>query len=115
MGIDDAADHPEGESFGGRVNGENLSTFHIRVVPGQLDVLARLELAAVEKAHGARQQHHVALFDGAIEEWLTRPGRLDHPALVLQHRLKDSQPFARRNDSLGDHLADDGAVHPRLQ
>ena len=51
MGIDDSANHLEGKSFGCRINREDFSAFHIRVVFAQLDVLSRLELAAVEKPH----------------------------------------------------------------
>ena len=43
---------------------------------GDASQLARLELPAVVEAHVAREEQRVAARDGAVEEWLPRPGDL---------------------------------------
>ena len=77
--------------------------------------VARLKLAAVKETNWAGEQHVVALLDRTVEERLARPRCLDHSRFVLEDRLEDPQSFAGRDDSLGDHLADDRAVHSRLE
>src|SRR5690348_14726000 len=115
MRVDDAANDFEREAFGGRIHCENLPSFDIVFIATQLDEFAGLELATMEKADRSGEKHDVALLDAAIEERLAWPRRLDHPAVVLEHRLKNPQTLARRDDTFGDHFADDRAVHPRLQ
>jgi hypothetical protein len=115
VGVDDAADDLEGEPLGGRINREHLAAFHAVVILAEVDVLAGLQLAPMEEADGPGQQHDVAFLDRAIQKRLSRPRRFDHAAVVLQNRLEDPQPFTSRDDPLGDHATDDGAVHPRLQ
>ena len=113
--IDDPSNHLERESFGGRINRQHLAALYIVVVLPEVDVFARLKLAPVIKAHRSGEQHDVALLDASIEEGLSGPGRLDHPAVVLEDGLEDSQPAPCWKDSLGDHLADDRPVHARLE
>src|SRR2546423_15401541 len=101
MSLDDAANHFEREALGCRINGQHFAALHVGVVFPQLDVLSRLERAAVEKSDGSREQHHVALLDGSIEEWLVGPRGLDDSALVLVHPLEDSSCFTGGDDVLG--------------
>ena len=93
-------DTPRAPSFGDRV-----------LLVAEVDELA-LELASVEEAHAAAHEQRVALGDGAVEEGLAGPRHLDHPGVVLQHRLKDPQALSSREHALRDDAADDGALHP---
>src|SRR5689334_24254796 len=115
MRIDDAANDLEGEPFRRWIHRKDFPTFDVVLVATELNELARLQLSAVKEAHATGEQHDVAFLDAAIEEWLAGPRRLDHSAVVLQHRLKNPETFARRDDSFGDHLANDRSVHPRLE
>ena len=71
--VDDDADLLERQPFGGRVDGEHASLRGRRLVVAEIDELARLELAAVKEPHGARDEQHVALVDGAVEKGLPGP------------------------------------------
>jgi hypothetical protein len=78
-------------------------------------VLARLELAAVEEAHGSGGEEEVAAADPPVQEGLPGPGALDVPAPVAHHRLEDAQPLPGGEHPAGDDAADHRGVHPRLQ
>ena len=73
MRLDDRADQLERESFRGRVDRQHAPLSGSVVVGPEIDELARLQLPAVEEAHVARDEEHVALVDGAVEEGLPRP------------------------------------------
>src|SRR2546423_12518506 len=92
--VDDATNDFERKAFGRRINGEHLPTFDVVFVTTELNELARLQLSAVEESHRAGEKHDISLLDAPVQEWLAGPRCLDHPAVVLQHCLKDPQTFA---------------------
>ena len=112
-----AADHLERQPFGRRIDREHASLRAIAVVlVAEVDELARLELAAVEEAHGAGQR--AARRPSAIVR--SRNGWPGHDTSIIPvssctHRLEDPQPLPRREHALRDDAADDRAVHPRLE
>ncbi len=109
------ADLLERQPFGRGVDREHAPVRRPLVLAAEIHELARLQLAAVEEAHRAAQEQHVALLDRAVEERLPGPRHLDHPARVLHDRLEDAQPLPRRNDALRDDAPDDGRVDASLE
>src|SRR5258708_29865676 len=70
-----------------------------------------MKWASVKEAGAPRHEEQIPLVDAAIEKWLAGPANLDHPAVVLEHRLKDPQAFASRDHALRDHPSDHRPVH----
>ena len=115
MGVDDSANRLERQTLGCRIDRKHFPALDVGVLVAELDELAWLELPPVEETHSSGEEHHVALLDGSVEERLAGPRCFDHPALVLQYRLKDSESLAGRDDAFRDDLSDDGPIHPRFQ
>ena len=67
------ADELERQPFGRRIDREHAPLRRRGLVVAEVDELARLELAAVEEAHVAGDEQHVALVDRAVEERLAGP------------------------------------------
>src|SRR3954471_2007355 len=114
MRLDDRPDDLERQAFGGRIHREHAPFGGPRFVGAEVDEFARLQLAAVEETTLSGDEQYVSFRDRAIEVWLAGPRHLDHPAVVTEHRLEDAKPLSCRNHTLGDHRADDGALHAWL-
>jgi hypothetical protein len=98
--FDERADLLEAQPLGGRVHAQHAPVARALLLGAEVDELARLQLAAVEEAHVAGEQQHVALLDHAVEERLPRPRHLHQPGRVLDDRLEDAEPLARRDHAL---------------
>src|SRR5436190_24275932 len=98
MILDDRADDFERESLGGRIDGQHAPFAGATLVVTEVDELPRLQLPTVEEAHAAGHEQRVALRDRSVEKRLTGPRDLDHPRLVAQDGLEDSQAATCRDD-----------------
>src|SRR6266446_3671258 len=107
MRVDDAPNDLERKSFGRRVNREYSTFLQALRIISEIDVLPRLQLSAVKEAHASGEKKHVVLGNRAIEKWLAWPRRFDYSTVVADYSLKNSQTFARRDDSFGNNATDD--------
>ncbi len=120
--VDQRADLPMSQSFGGRIDREDQAFgCRLRVVGvAEDDELARRHLPAVIEPHRPRHEQQLSLADGAVEEGLAGPDALEQSRIVAQHRMKDPETLPRREHTLGhdaahgrDLIADTGLCQRR--